>query len=136
MNTIEKFNAYAINGVDEEFGRGDSPSENEWMAVHPSNPYSNKTMHPINTDDMLYAIIICASMIDTKGGPKIDLHGRVINMDGEAIPGVYGAGNAAGSISGDAYFSGGGTLGAAMVTGYMAGTHCVQNTRTALSSKL
>ena len=48
---------------------------------------------------------------------------RVLDLDGEPIAGLYAAGNVMGSPFGMTYGGPGGTLGPAMVFGYLAGRH-------------
>ena len=67
------------------------------------------------------------------GGPVINLDSQVVRKDGSTIEGLYGAGNSAAPISGDAYWSGGATIGTAMVTGWVAGKHAALKNDTASS---
>lgn len=50
-----------------------------------------------------------------------DTRSRVLNVDGVVIEGLYCAGNAMASPMGMTYGGAGGTLGPAMVFGYLAG---------------
>jgi 3-oxosteroid 1-dehydrogenase len=59
--------------------------------------------------------------LGTKGGPQTDTRARVLDVDGNVIPGLYAAGNAMASPMGMTYGGAGGTLGPAMVFGYLAG---------------
>ena len=60
--------------------------------------------------------------LGTKGGPRTDADGRVLSItDGNPIPGLYAAGNAAASPFGLAYPGAGGTIGPAVVFGLRAG---------------
>jgi len=59
--------------------------------------------------------------------------GRVLNVDGEVIGGLYAAGNAMGSIMGMTYGGHGGTLGPGLVFGYLAGRHAAARCRRPLS---
>ena len=58
-------------------------------------------------------------------GAVVTTQQQVILESGDTIPGLYGVGNCASPISGDAYYSGGTTLGTAMVSGFTAGGHVV-----------
>ena len=127
--TAQRFNTMARLGRDSDFGRGDKPSQLEW-SVSNKNPFPNPTMHPLDLDGPLYAIILAASIVDTKGGPLVDAHSRVIEAEsGEPIPGLYAAGNAAASLTGSCYFSGGAAIGSALVSGYAAGSHAALHER-------
>ena len=56
-----------------------------------------------------------------RAGPLTDTRARVLDVDGDVIPGLYAAGNAMSSPLGMTYGGAGGTLGPAMVFGYLAG---------------
>jgi predicted oxidoreductase len=89
-------------GTDPDFGRGkDAP------------------MHKIDKPPF-YAAAICPVWHDSYGGLRINGKAQVIDMDGNAIPGLYSGGEA----------SGGGQqhgLGRALVHGYIAGTSIAQD---------
>ena len=61
--------------------------------------------------------------LGTKGGPRTDAQGRVLDVDGNVIEGLYAAGNAMGSVMGMTYGGHGGTLGPGLVFGYLSGRH-------------
>ncbi|MCR6671243.1 FAD-binding protein [Devosia ginsengisoli] len=96
--TVAKYNAAAEAGVDDEFEK--------------------PVMHKIETGPF-YAAIIPLAVNDSYGGLRINGKAQVMDMNGQAIPGLYAGGEA----------SGGGRqhgIGRATVTGYMAATNIVQ----------
>jgi succinate dehydrogenase/fumarate reductase flavoprotein subunit len=119
-DTVERFNGYAETGVDKEFHRGRESASCEWT-VSPTNDKPNICMYPIDYEGPLYCLIIAPSLIDTKGGATTNTDGAVIRPDGTAIKGLYAAGNSSAPISGDAYWSGGATIGTALTGGWVAG---------------
>jgi len=121
--TIERWNTLCAAGSDPDFGRGDSAFDCWW-----GDPYRkgqrDATLGPLEKGPY-YAVEIKSGCLGTKGGPKVDKHGRVVNVDGEAIRGLYAAGNVMGSPFGMTYGGPGGTLGPAMVYGYLSAVHAV-----------
>lgn len=71
----------------------------------------------------VYAVEVQSGALGTKGGPRTDGNGQVIDLDGELIPGLYAAGNVMASAMGMTYGGAGGTLGPGMVFGYLSGKH-------------
>ena len=59
--------------------------------------------------------------LGTSGGPRTDLHGRVLDTRGQAIPGLFAAGNVAAAPTGMVYGGAGGTLGPIITFAYRAG---------------
>jgi succinate dehydrogenase/fumarate reductase flavoprotein subunit len=120
--TIERFNGFAETGVDEDFGRGSTPIQVAWgSGTQRFDQLKNPTMAPFAGSGPYYCILLGGATLDTKGGPVIDTGGRVQHVNGGAIPGLYGAGNCIASPAGQAYWSGGSTIGPALVYGYLAG---------------
>jgi succinate dehydrogenase/fumarate reductase flavoprotein subunit len=77
--------------------------------------------HPSPLKPPLYGVKMTAGIISTMGGPLIDKKMRVVNKKGEAIPGLYAAGDVVGGLMGG--LNGGyiGGLSQAAVTGVVAG---------------
>jgi 3-oxosteroid 1-dehydrogenase len=145
--TWDRYNQFAITGVDKDFGRGKSPTDVEWDAYlyqvclkesfsiekvicnqlgqpcNYTNPRPNPTMRELHYEGPYYAMIITAGLQDTKGGPMINENSQVMDMWGDPINGLYGAGNAVGVAVKIAYPAPGATIGNALIFGYKAGKH-------------
>jgi hypothetical protein len=117
--TILRFNAMAAAGKDTDFHRGESPIQLDWGGGGRAG--SKATMFPISGTGPYHCVLLCGGTLDTKGGPKINAKAQVIDPRGQPIAGLYGAGNCIASPAGQAYWSGGGTIGPALVYGYLAG---------------
>lgn len=76
--TLETHNAHALAGEEDEFGRSKLPY--------------------LDTHDGIWVISCIPTFYLTTGGLVIDTAGRVQNDAGEAIPGLYAAGDVCGSI--------------------------------------
>jgi hypothetical protein len=128
--SIARFNELAATGKDDDFHRGENPIEQIFTGVVPEdNDTGNPTMFPIADKGPYYAAIVCAGTLDTKGGPVTNTNGQVLDADGEAVPGLYGAGNCVANASGQAYLAGGGTIGPYFTFAYLASEHAVQQPR-------
>jgi 3-oxosteroid 1-dehydrogenase len=113
--TLERFNAMARAGKDEDFGRGESASDRYYGddRVKP-----NPCLAPIEKGPF-YAIPLFPGDLGTKGGLKTDVGARVLDEAGQPIPGLYAAGNTSMSIMGRTYPGAGGTIGPAMCFGFL-----------------
>jgi 3-oxosteroid 1-dehydrogenase len=121
--SVERFNRFAAQGKDEDFQRGESITDLNFAPPPRPENDKNPTMFPLADRGPYYAVILGATMLDTKGGPRINTKGQIIKADGTPIPGLYGAGNCIASPAGEAYWGGGGTLGPALTFGYVAGVN-------------
>lgn len=117
--TVARWNKLVAAGHDDDFNRGDSAYDG-WCGDRSQYPGPLATLGEID-EGPFYAVEILASTLGTKGGPRTDVDGRVLDVDGEVIPGLYATGNAMAAPTGMVYGGAGGTLGPAMVFGYRAG---------------
>ncbi|MEU6750595.1 FAD-binding protein [Spirillospora sp. NPDC046719] len=116
--TVDRFNRFARNGRDEDFGRGDSVYDHYYG--DPSLP--NPNLDEIESGPY-YAIRIEAGDLGTKGGLVSDEHARVLRHDGTVIDGLYATGNVSASVMGNEYAGAGATIGPAIAFAYIAMRH-------------
>lgn len=130
--SIDRFNGFAERGVDEDFARGRGAIEVAWHS--PVRPESqNPTMAPFQDTGPYYCAILGAGALDTSAGPRIDVDARVLGAGDAPIPGLYGAGNCVSSITGQAYWGPGGTIGPALTFGVLAGRHAASSAEITVS---
>ncbi|MBW1850656.1 MAG: FAD-dependent oxidoreductase [Deltaproteobacteria bacterium] len=117
--TVERFNAFAKTGVDQDFQRGESAYD-KYYGDKDQKP--SPALGPIEKPPF-YALPSYTGSIGTKGGARINTNAQALHVSGNPIPGLYAAGNAGAPVSGPGYWGAGGTIGPAMVFGYLAGRH-------------
>src|SRR2546430_3693320 len=117
--TVAQFNRHARDGEDPEFGRGTTAfNRGSGDPEHHPNP----SLAPIEKGPF-YAIKVLPGSFGTFAGLKTDPQSRVLDTDGEPIPGLYAAGSDQANVMGGYYPSGGINIGPAMTFGYIAGRH-------------
>jgi succinate dehydrogenase/fumarate reductase flavoprotein subunit len=113
--TVARFNANARKGHDDDFGRGDSKYDNYYGDPRLPNPNLREVATP-----PYYAFKVFPGDLGTKGGLVTDADARVLDTDGQVIPGLYAAGNSAATVMGRSYAGPGATIAPAMTFGYVA----------------
>lgn len=121
QGTVKHWNDMAREGVDEDFNRGSTPIEQGLSAYFGTGSGPNPMMAPLADEGPYHATILGPALIDTAGGPRCDVDGRVLATDGGAIPGLFAVGNCAAAPSGEAYWAGGHTIGFIQCAAYLAG---------------
>jgi len=119
--TVARWNEGAAQGRDPDFRRGESLHDRWWGdSSFGGGPAS--TVGPLDTAPY-YAVRVYSGCLGTKGGPRTDTSGQVLDVDGAPLGGLYAAGNVMASALGMTYGGAGGTLGPAMVFGFLSGRH-------------
>lgn len=122
LATIERFNGFAIEGVDRDFQRGRTAYDRYY-----GNPLvkPNPNLGTIEKGPFT-AMRIYPGDLGTKGGLITDEHARVLRDDGSVVEGLYSAGNNSASVMGHTYPGPGSTIGPAGVFGYLGALHASQ----------
>jgi 3-oxosteroid 1-dehydrogenase len=120
--TVERFNAMVKQGHDDDFNRGDNSYDNFYMWGDSAFEAPFRTLGPIDQGPY-YAVKMESGALGTAGGPKVNADAQVVDWHGNAIEGLYAAGNVMGSVLAGAYGGAGGTLGPGLTFGYIAGRH-------------
>ena len=119
--TVERWNALCAEGSDPDFGRGDSAFDCWW-----GDPYRkgrrDATLGPLERGPVL-RVRDPQRRARHQGRPAGRPRRPGAGPRRRADPGLYAAGNVMGSRFGMTYGGPGGTLGPAMVFGYLAGRH-------------
>lgn len=124
VHTVMEFDRFAESGKDPMFHRGESYYDRHWGDPSAKHP----TLGPL-IEPPFYGVRILAGDIGTKGGLTTDAAGRVLDGEGETIPGLCAVGNNAASVMGPGYAGSGATLGPCITFGYLAGIDCTSNKR-------
>lgn len=116
--TIERFNAAARRGRDDDFQRGDSAYDRYYGDPTLPNPCLNELVKA-----PYHAAKLVPGDLGTKGGLLTDEHGRVLKEDGSVVGGLYAVGNASASVMGNEYAGAGATIGPSLTFGWVAARH-------------
>jgi 3-oxosteroid 1-dehydrogenase len=127
--TVDRFNALAAAGVDEDFHRGEGDHERFYGDV---THEPNACLGPIDKAPF-YAVALYPGDIGTSGGLLCDENSRVLDKVGRPIEGLYATGNSTASVMGRKYPGPGASIAASAVFGYAAAEHaCGAATSTGL----
>jgi 3-oxosteroid 1-dehydrogenase len=120
--TVDRFNAFARTGIDEDFHRGEGKYDRHW-----SDPKQkpNPNLGPIERAPF-YATRVYAGDLGTKGGYVTDANAQVLDRDGKPMAALYASGNVTASVMGSEYPGPGVTLGPAMTFAYIAVEHAAR----------
>jgi 3-oxosteroid 1-dehydrogenase len=119
--SIARYNEGAKVGKDPDFHRGERGVDFLFNGNVKEEPgRKNVTMWPLSDKGPYYAAFVTGGTLDTKGGPKTNPEGQVLDITDKPIPGLYGVGNCVASASGRAYWAGGSTLGPIIGYAYRA----------------
>ncbi|WP_059019519.1 FAD-binding protein [Mycobacterium sp. M26] len=112
QQTVARFNQLVADGADADFGRGDEAYDRAFSEGKlPLVPVDQPPFH---------AAAFGLSDLGTKGGLRTDARARVLDQDGQPIPGLYAAGNTMAAVSGTTYPGGGNPIGASMFFSHLA----------------
>ncbi|WP_236557994.1 FAD-dependent oxidoreductase [Citricoccus sp. K5] len=115
--TVRRFNEHARLGIDPDFSRGETEF-NRYGGDPQVGP--NPSLGPIEKGPF-YAVKVLPGSFGTFAGLEADGRARVLDDEGNIIPGLYVAGNDHNSVMGGHYPAGGINLGPALTFGYIAG---------------
>ena len=108
------------NAACPEDGSAFRPDGLDGLATRGLRPPKSNWARPLVRPPFRAWPVICANCF-TFGGLRIDIHGRVIDLDGDPIPGLYAAGETAGLFYGD--YTGATSVMRGAVFGRRAGRH-------------
>ena len=120
--TVEHFNLYAAQGLDPDYGRGESAYN---RALGDPNHRVHPCLGPID-EPPYYAVEVVPGDIGTCGGLLTDDHARVLGPGDEPIEGLYATGNITATVMGRHYLGPGASIANTMVFGYLAALHATE----------
>ena len=116
--TVNRFNDLAKQLDDQDFARGKTGYDRFYGDR--SRDGAAATLGAL-AKAPFYAVEIKMGALGTNGGPKTNAQAQILDVDGEPIAGLFGAGNVISAPTGSVYAGAGGTLGPALTFGYIAG---------------
>ena len=117
--TVDRYNAHARTGRDPDFGKGET-EVNRFNGDPDVRP--NPCLAPIENGPYV-AVEVWPADIATCTGLTTDADGRVLDQDGQPLPGLYAAGNDMASVMRGTYPGPGTTIGPALTFGYRVAMH-------------
>lgn len=119
VQTVQRFNGFAVKGLDPDFGRGQS-AYNDCLGDPGHRP--NAALGPLEQAPY-YATKVVPADVGTCGGLITNEHAQVLDNDDRVIDGLYATGNITATVMGRNYLGAGGSIAYTMVFGYVAARH-------------
>jgi 3-oxosteroid 1-dehydrogenase len=120
---VERFNEYAKQGLDPDYGRGESAYN---KALGDPNHKVHPCLGPID-EAPYYGVQVVPGDIGTCGGLVTDEHARVLGQNDQPIAGLYATGNGTATVMGRHYLGPGASIANTMVFGYIAARHAASS---------
>jgi 3-oxosteroid 1-dehydrogenase len=124
--TVERFNRNAVQGIDPDYGRGESAYN---RALGDPNRRVHPCLGPID-EPPYYAVQVVPSDVGTCGGLVTNEHAQVVGQDDQPIEGLYATGNGTATVMGRHYLGPGASIANTMVFGYVAARHATRENGT------
>jgi 3-oxosteroid 1-dehydrogenase len=119
---VDRFNGFARNGRDEDFGRGNRAYD-RWLGDRTHGP--SATLGTIE-EGPFFAVPVVPGDVGTFGGVVTDTHARVLRDDGTPIRGLYATGTTTASVMGRTYPGAGCSIGPSFTWGFVAARHALE----------
>jgi succinate dehydrogenase/fumarate reductase flavoprotein subunit len=116
--TVNRFNNMADTLDDQDFDRG--KTDYDRFYGDRSREGAAATLGAL-VKPPFHAVEIHMGALGTNGGARTNAQAQILDVDGEPIAGLFGAGNVISAPTGSVYAGAGGTLGPALTFGYIAG---------------
>ncbi len=120
--TVERFNGFAAQGLDPDFGRGQS-AYNACLGDPGHRP--NAALGPLDRAPY-FATRIFPGDVGTCGGVITNEHAQVLDEQDRVIEGLYATGNITATVMGRSYLGAGGSIANTMIFGYVAARHAAR----------
>lgn len=120
--TVGRFNEFAAQGLDPDFGRGQSAYN---ICLGDPGHKPNAALGPIDRAPF-YAARVFPADVGTCGGVITNEHAQVLNEQDQVIEGLYATGNITATVMGRNYLGAGGSIAYTMVFGYVAARHAAE----------
>jgi 3-oxosteroid 1-dehydrogenase len=117
--TIQRFNEFAVKGLDPDFGRGQS-AYNDCLGDPGYRP--NAAVGPLERAPF-YATRVLPADVGTCGGVITNEYAQVLDEKDQVIDGLYATGNNTATVMGRTYPGAGASIASSMVFGYVAARH-------------
>jgi succinate dehydrogenase/fumarate reductase flavoprotein subunit len=125
--TTQRFNCFAKEGKDKDFGRGNSPYD-AFLGDPTYKP--NPNLGSISKAPF-YAVKIYPGDLGTRGGVLTDEHARALKERAggktEVIKGLYAVGTSSATVMGRSYAGPGATLGPALTFAFIAANEIIEH---------
>jgi 3-oxosteroid 1-dehydrogenase len=118
-HTIQRFNEFALKGLDPDFGRGQSAYN---ICLGDPGYRPNAALGPLERAPY-YATKVYPADVGTCGGVITNEHAQVLDEQDQVIDGLYATGNITATVMGRTYLGAGGSIAYTMVFGYVAARH-------------
>ena len=117
--TIQRFNQFAVKGLDPDFGRGQS-AYNDCLGDPGYRP--NAAVGPLDRAPF-YATRVLPADVGTCGGVITNEYAQVLDEKDQVIDRLYATGNTTATVMGRTYPGAGASIASSMVFGYVAARH-------------
>jgi 3-oxosteroid 1-dehydrogenase len=115
--TVDRFNGFARQGRDEDFGRGGRVYD-RWLG-DPTRSGAAQSLGEIS-EGPFYAMPVYPGDVSTFGGLVTDAQARVLRPDGQPIAGLYATGTTTASVMGSRSPGAGASIGPGFTFAYIA----------------